>query len=115
MAYTLYTPIPINGADYRFIFGLSVPLEEIYGALSHIKSAIAMAAFVAVLLVGGLIFLIAQRLVRQLGGEPEQVVVTMQKIADGDFTADLKVAHGDTTSLTHSVHDMVGGTQQHDK
>ncbi|MCD8569101.1 MAG: methyl-accepting chemotaxis protein [Geovibrio sp.] len=108
MAYTLYTPIPINGADYRFIFGLSVPLEEIYGALSHIKSAIAMAAFVAVLLVGGLIFLIAQRLVRQLGGEPEQVVVTMQKIADGDFTADLKVAHGDTTSLTHSVHDMVG-------
>ncbi|MGE4496655.1 MAG: methyl-accepting chemotaxis protein [Deferribacterales bacterium] len=107
MAYTLYTPIPISGTDYRFVFGLSVPLEEIYGALSHIKLTIAVAAFAAVLLVAGVIFIIAQRLLRQLGGEPEQVVETMQKIADGDFTAELKVSPKDTTSLTHSVQDMV--------
>ncbi|QAR34301.1 methyl-accepting chemotaxis protein [Geovibrio thiophilus] len=107
MAYTIYTPIPINGADYRFVFGLSVPLEEIYKAQKEIRFTIIVAAFAAVLLVAGVIFLIAQSLVRQLGGEPQQVVDTMQKIADGDFTADLKISAGDTTSLTHSVHDMV--------
>jgi len=107
MAYTLYTPITIKGTDYKFVFGLSVPLEEIYKALAHIRFTITIAALIAVLLVAAVIYLIAQGLVRQLGGEPQVVVDTMQKIASGDFTANLKIRQGDTSSLTHSVRDMV--------
>lgn len=107
MAYTLYTPISIKGTDYKFVFGLSVPLEEIYKALAHIRFTITIAALIAVLLVAAVIYLIAQGLVRQLGGEPQVVVDTMQKIASGDFTANLKIRQGDTSSLTHSVRDMV--------
>jgi len=107
MAYTLYTPISIKGTDYKFVFGLSVPLEEIYKALAHIRFTITIAALIAVILVAAVIYLIAQGLVRQLGGEPQVVVDTMQKIASGDFTADLKIREGDTSSLTHSVRDMV--------
>jgi len=40
---------------------------------------------------------------RSLGVDPEEAVVIVRRIAEGDFTTDIKVPAGDTTSLLHSI------------
>jgi len=61
----------------------------------------------AVLLAAALGLLITRNLSRVLGGEPAYVAEVMQKIAVGDFTVDVAVRPGDTSSLLFATRKMV--------
>jgi len=61
----------------------------------------------AVLLAAVLGLLITRNLSRVLGGEPAYVAEVMQKIAVGDFTGDVAVRPGDTSSLLFATRKMV--------
>lgn len=110
MAYTLYIPLEISKTEnYRFVFGLSVPLDEIYLAQKSIRNTIIIAAFLAVLLVSLVVFFAVRDLVRKLGGEPDEAVDTIKRIADGDFSSHIKVRAADRESLAYSLKVMVSG------
>jgi len=61
--------------------------------------AAALAAVAAVL--------VTRSLLGQLGGEPAYVASVMQSVARGDFTVAVKTREGDTSSMLHSVRNMV--------
>ena len=44
----------------------------------------------------------------QIGGEPEYAASVVKKVAEGDFTLDVRIRPGDTTSLLFSMKDMTG-------
>ncbi len=108
-SYTLYSPIEIDGTDYSYFIGLSVPVDEIMKAVKEITVTIAVAAIAAVVVIIAVILVIVGFLIRQLGGEPREVVATVHRIAGGDFTADIKTAKNDNSSLTYAVKEMVEG------
>ncbi|MCD8491663.1 MAG: methyl-accepting chemotaxis protein [Geovibrio sp.] len=108
-SYTLYSPINISGTDYSYFIGLSVPVDEIMKAVKVIEVTIAAAAVIAVAVIITVILVIVGFLIRQLGGEPHDVVETVHRIAGGDFTANIKTAENDRTSLAYAVKEMVAG------
>lgn len=108
-SYTLYSPISINGTDYSYFIGLSVPIDEIMKAVKVIEVTIAAAAVIAVIVIIAVILLIVGFLIRQLGGEPHEVVETVHRIAGGDFTTDIKTARNDSSSLAYAIKEMVAG------
>ncbi|MDS4014442.1 MAG: ATP-binding protein, partial [Candidatus Accumulibacter sp.] len=69
-----------------------------------------MALLAAFALLGGSItaFLITRSIVRPLGGEPAAVQEVMQRLSEGDLSASLPVAAGDTSSMAYSVNVMIG-------
>lgn len=102
-----YVPIYLPQADYTFYFGIIVPKEEVFAALGNIRTIVIVVGFLSVLVVSIIVLLIVRSLMKQLGGEPQRVVDMMSRIADGDFTTEIKVANGDNTSLVHSVKVMI--------
>ncbi|WP_332879381.1 methyl-accepting chemotaxis protein [Massilia sp. S19_KUP03_FR1] len=63
-------------------------------------SGVALAAGVAAAV------LLARNLLRQLGGEPEFATRVAERIAAGDLCGDIRVAHGDTSSLLFAMKGM---------
>jgi len=61
----------------------------------------------AVLLAATVGFFIARGLLRLLGGEPSYAAEVMQKVAVGDFTVEVALRPGDTTSLLYTTRQMV--------
>ena len=61
----------------------------------------------AVLIAAALGLLITRNLSRVLGGEPAYVASVMQRVAVGDFTVDVTVRPGDTSSLLFTTRKMV--------
>jgi methyl-accepting chemotaxis protein len=53
--------------------------------------------------------LITRRLVGQLGGEPDEAVAVASAIAAGDFTRDVTVGAGDSTSMMAALRSMQSG------
>jgi len=50
---------------------------------------------------------ISRSLIRQLGGEPNYVAGVLIRIAQGDFTAQIKIAPRDNDSLVYAMKIMV--------
>jgi len=67
---------------------------------------------VAVLLAIGAAFLVTRSLQKQLGGEPAYAAELLQRVADGDLDVNVAVKKDDTTSMLHSVHNMVARLKQ---
>ncbi len=51
--------------------------------------------------------LMTRALRKQLGGEPAYVAGVMQSVAKGDFSVEVQIQNGDTSSMLHSVKAMV--------
>jgi methyl-accepting chemotaxis protein len=64
----------------------------------------------ALLLVFGTVITLS--LIRSLGGEPNDVVDIMKRIAGGDIAVEVKTRAGDESSLLYSVRQMVGKLRQ---
>ncbi|MEW6563706.1 MAG: MCP four helix bundle domain-containing protein, partial [Pseudomonadota bacterium] len=69
--------------------------------LTLVMLAIAISASVA------LSFWVTRSILRQLGGEPAYVSEVVQKVAAGDLTVHVETRNGDTSSMLHSVKNMV--------
>lgn len=54
-------------------------------------------------------FIIIRSVTKQLGGEPQEVVMVAKKLAEGDFTVELELKSGDTTSALAAMKNMVQG------
>ncbi|WP_050477815.1 methyl-accepting chemotaxis protein [Herbaspirillum rhizosphaerae] len=52
-------------------------------------------------------WMICRSLVRQLGGEPADVIAALSKVAQGDFTTRIDIAANDSSSLVYHMKDMV--------
>ncbi|WP_035059360.1 methyl-accepting chemotaxis protein [Andreprevotia chitinilytica] len=50
---------------------------------------------------------LARIVTRQVGGEPDEAVRILQKVADGDLTVEVNVKPGDKTSMLFSIQQMV--------
>lgn len=67
-----------------------------------------MILVVAGVLIGiALGLLITRSLMRQLGGEPADVQLLMQRVAEGDFTVQVALRKGDESSMLFAVKNMV--------
>ncbi|HEY8972636.1 MAG TPA: MCP four helix bundle domain-containing protein, partial [Burkholderiaceae bacterium] len=64
-------------------------------------------AAVAMLMAVAVALLITRDLLKVLGGEPSYAAEVMRKVAVGDFTVDVSVRKGDTSSLLHTTREMV--------
>lgn len=106
--FIVYTPLKINEVGYTYVFGVEIPMTEIFAALDVLKRTVMIIALVATCIVVAILLLIVNKLVRKLGGEPEDVIDVMKNVADGDFTSEITIRHGDTESLVFSVKQMTG-------
>lgn len=61
---------------------------------------------IAVVLSAGIAAVLTRGILRQLGGEPSYAAEVATRIAAGDLTAEVSVAHGDTTSLLAAMKAM---------
>jgi len=104
--FTIYCPVKVGEVDYTYLFGVQIPYSEIFAVLGILKKTIFVIAVLATAVIVGIVILSVNKLVSRLGGEPDVVIDVMQKVAGGDFTAEMKVRQGDSTSLVHSVKQM---------
>ncbi|MCD8554586.1 methyl-accepting chemotaxis protein [Seleniivibrio sp.] len=101
--FIIYCPVKIDGVDYTYLFGVEIPYSEIFAVLAILKNTIFIIAVIATAIIVLIVLVTVNKLVRRLGGEPDVVIDVMQKVAGGDFTADMHVKADDSSSLVHSV------------
>ncbi|HEX7688125.1 MAG TPA: MCP four helix bundle domain-containing protein, partial [Burkholderiaceae bacterium] len=77
---------------------------EVYTTTSELVIGLSVGA---VLLAAGIGFLITRNLGKVLGGEPAYAAEVMRQVATGDFTVDVAVRAGDTSSLLFTTRQMV--------
>ncbi|WP_148715719.1 methyl-accepting chemotaxis protein [Chitinolyticbacter meiyuanensis] len=63
---------------------------------------------ITVVLAGILGWCITRSLLKQLGGEPTDAALILQRVADGDLTVTVPVKPGDSSSMLFSIRQMVG-------
>jgi methyl-accepting chemotaxis protein len=107
LSFSFYVPIIIEQADEVFYFGVSAPQDDIFQSLVGVRITVMVVALLAVFLTSIVVLLVVWRLMRQLGGEPAIVADTMKQLAAGDFTAKIKLAPHDTSSMMYAVKEMV--------
>ncbi|SMC18133.1 methyl-accepting chemotaxis protein [Andreprevotia lacus DSM 23236] len=62
---------------------------------------------IAIVLSVGMGMLLARVVTRQVGGEPDEAVNILQRVADGDLTVNVNVRDGDTSSMLFSIKVMI--------
>ncbi len=50
---------------------------------------------------------VSRSIIRQLGGEPEEVKQALEKVADGDLTVDIELSEKDTSSVLYMLKDSL--------
>jgi methyl-accepting chemotaxis protein len=78
--------------------------DATYAQTRTLVLAIAAFAVLAAVVIG---FVITRNLLKVLGGEPSYAAGVMEKVAVGDFTVDVAVKSGDTSSLLFTTRQMV--------
>jgi len=81
----------------------------VYASTRLIVISLSLGAILVATAVG---FLIIRNLQKTLGGEPAYAAEVMKKVAVGDFTVDVAVRPGDTSSLLFTTREMVTSAGQ---
>ncbi|KAF0813947.1 Methyl-accepting chemotaxis protein I [Andreprevotia sp. IGB-42] len=76
--------------------------------ISGVRTTTIIAVIVAFALSIFMGVLLARIVTRQVGGEPDEAVRILQRVADGDLTVDVNVKPGDTGSMLFSIQQMIG-------
>ncbi|CAM5780872.1 methyl-accepting chemotaxis protein [Castellaniella caeni] len=99
-------------APWGWILGSGVYLDTVNATLWNqaIRFVLAALVLAAILLALGLT--LSRRLVRQLGGEPDEVIAIANQMSQGDLSVDIPVREGDTHSLLHAMRVMRDGIAQ---
>lgn len=80
--------------------------KRITGEL-RLRNLLSGAVILISLLAAAFAWLICRSVVRQLGGEPGDVIDVLSKVAQGDFTQRIDVAKNDSSSLVYHMKDMM--------
>ncbi|MES2582355.1 MAG: methyl-accepting chemotaxis protein [Pseudomonadota bacterium] len=83
--------------------------DETYGRARAVMLALGL---VALLVAAGLGYFITRSLLKELGGEPGDAANLAQAVSQGDFTRNVVLQAGDTTSLMASLGAMQGNLAQ---
>jgi len=78
--------------------------DEVYDATRTLVIGVAIAAVLCASVLG---VLITRNLSKTLGGEPAYAADIMKRVSVGDFTVDVAVRSGDTSSLLYATRQMV--------
>jgi methyl-accepting chemotaxis protein len=87
----------------------SANATAVYASTRFLVMLLSAGAILMAALVG---FIITRNLLKTLGGEPAYAAGVMEKVAVGDFTVDVKVHPGDTSSLLFTTRQMVTSAGQ---
>ncbi|TDR79961.1 methyl-accepting chemotaxis protein [Paludibacterium purpuratum] len=107
------TPIPKLGyvaaiPEWQWSLGTGVYIDDVNEILMHHAINYAIAVVLALLLAGGIGLSVARSIVRQLGGEPTQLMAIMQRAAAGDLSTHFPV-RGGTDSVLARLKEMLQG------
>ena len=81
-------------------------LNSLHDTSTKVRSMVLMLAIGGTLLAGLAMTLVAREIMRRLGGEPLEMQVAAQRIANGDLTVRLAVTPNDNTSLLSAIMHM---------
>ena len=76
--------------EWQWIIGSGVYVDDVDDAVRKITLINGLLSLVVFLIVGGIAFVVARSIVRQLGGEPADAIALMSRAASGDLTIDFK-------------------------
>ncbi len=92
---------------WDWVIGTGLYVEDIDAAFAAALRDVALLILAAALLVGGVAWFVARRILGQIGGEPGLAMGVMRQVAGGDLAVDLgKVPEG---SLLGELDRLVGG------
>jgi len=97
---------------WGWILGSGVYLDTVNAIVWRQAGQFALAAGVLALVLLAVGILLSRRLVRQLGGEPDDVIAIAHQMSLGDLRVDIPVREGDTHSLLHAMRVMRDGIAQ---
>ncbi|MDB5914009.1 MAG: hypothetical protein JWP22_2684, partial [Ramlibacter sp.] len=105
----------IEAMDNFEQFQISLAADEARKATETYKDTrtfILVLSALAVVFGGGAALLIMRSLKNELGGEPAYAKEVATRIARGDLTQDVQVAHGDRSSMLHAMQQMAAQLRQ---
>ncbi len=91
-----------HGEDPGAVLGatsVTIDVQDDMASLAAVKRWLWIGQIAVQLLCGCALWVIAPRLLRQLGGEPQVAVDLARRVAEGDLSVPLALRHDDTTSV----------------
>ncbi|KAF0813949.1 Methyl-accepting chemotaxis protein III [Andreprevotia sp. IGB-42] len=79
--------------------------DAIARQISNLMIGLMVGGFVLAVIIG---ILVTRMIVRQVGGEPDEAVRILQRVANGDLTVAVHVKPGDNNSMLFSIQQMIG-------
>ena len=98
-----YTPIDVHGIRWALLSEIDV--AEAFEAVDQLYMNITLLVLVCVAVVIAVAFYIARTITRPLGGEPEDMMVIANTIADGDLTMEFEQTNS-TSGVYLAMHKM---------
>ncbi|NSL54186.1 methyl-accepting chemotaxis protein [Uliginosibacterium aquaticum] len=96
-------------AEWQWVVGTGVYVDDVNEVLLGQALHFGGVALLALLLTGVIGGLVAQRIVRQLGGEPAELMRIMQRAAAGDLSTRFQISGGDSSSVLAQLKLMLDG------
>ena len=106
-AVNFYTPISFPHSDDYFYIGLSVPQDEMMESVDSVRTVVIVVALLAMILTTILVYLIVRYLMKQLGGDPQDVIAHVNEIASGNLSVEFDVDNNDRSSLVYNIESML--------
>ncbi|WP_417070026.1 methyl-accepting chemotaxis protein [Niveibacterium terrae] len=95
---------------WGWVVGTGIYIDDVDAAFRSQALLLGGIAAFAILLLGFVSWRIGGEVVRQVGGEPSQAIMTMQQVAAGDLTVSLKSAP--SGSMLAALGEMIGALRQ---
>lgn len=103
----LFVPVKIGEVKAPWSFAITVPEDRMLAEVRKLRNvAMLLGLFSIVLVSVGMGFMLNRLVIRPIGGEPQQAAEVASRVAQGDLTFRIEVAHGDTSSLMAALRDM---------
>jgi methyl-accepting chemotaxis protein len=105
---------------WSWVLGTGVYVDDIDREFSKRLLRSLGGSAVLIGLIGWLGFVVARGILRQVGGEPEDAIRLMSRVAEGDLTGKMSAAGKDSmlaavSEMVHSLRNMVAAISQHSR
>lgn len=108
-ALVVVQPILNENTDMHWSIIGVVPESEYLVELKNIKNMFAILCFLSAVVIMFIIFVIINKLYRELGGEPSKVIKIIKNVTKKDLSSELSLKKNDNISLLYYVSSMVEG------
>jgi methyl-accepting chemotaxis protein len=103
----LFVPVKIGAVRAPWSFAITVPEDRMLAEVRRLRNvAMLLGLFSIVLVSVGMGIMLNRLVIRPLGGEPQHAAEIASRVAQGDLTLRIDVAHGDDSSLMAALRDM---------